>query len=143
MRQVGHERGGIVTEKIRTEGRLYGQLLYFFAGYTVTIKYVLPVGWAVIQRVAWTRYIYFWDAWWIFHLAVGFGLQQGKKGTWYWALALTLAELVIIAVKLSMYVMDPISSFWHINWLVNKSLLFVYFCFLLVWALRRDVREVY
>ena len=71
-----------MLEKIERQSGIFGKFLYFFAGYTLTIKYILPVSWALIQRVSLTTYIYFWDAWWIAHLLVGYGLAAGKKGIW-------------------------------------------------------------
>jgi len=125
------------------EAKIFGHWLYFFAVFTLTIKYILPIGWALRQQTSWETFIYFWDAWWIIHFAVGYGLIHQKRGVWKWALALAIAEIVIIVTKFVLYLQNPNLDFWHLSWLVNKVCLLVYFCVLLAWCFRSGVRERY
>lgn len=106
------------------------------------IKYVLPIAWVIRQKVPLTQYIYFWDAWWIVHVAVGFHFIRHTQGVWKWAVLLAIAEIGIIAVKLVSYLQHPNVDFWHLNWFINKSLLLFYFGVLLIWLLRKDVQQV-
>lgn len=121
--------------------KCFGYLLYFFAAFTLTIKYVLPVAWAVAQKAPLTAYIFFWDAWWIAHIAVGYGLLRPAKGIWVWAFLLALAEIVIIAVKLTLYFTQPFSDIWHVLWAVNKSMMLVYFVIFFGWLTHANVRK--
>ncbi|MBI4549937.1 MAG: hypothetical protein HY714_03320 [Candidatus Omnitrophica bacterium] len=120
---------------------IFGRWLYFFAAYTVTIKYLLPVLWAASKGMPLTTYVYFWDAWWIAHLAVGAGLIRRKKGIWFWAFLLTAAEIIIIVVKFVFYLQGPELTFWHLNWFVNKSFLLAYFTVLGLWLMRKETRD--
>ena len=121
---------------------LLGKTLYFFAFYTLTIKYFIPVGWAFHQNVPISSFIFFWDAWWIAHIAAGYGLTHLKKGVWVWAMILTLAEITIIMTKFTIYFAHPNFDFWHWLWLINKCLLLIYFFILMLWLVRRDVRQL-
>lgn len=120
---------------------IFGRLLYFFAAYTVLIKYLLPVAWALKNGEPPASYIYFWDAWWIAHLAVGAGLAGMKKGIWGWAFLLTAVEIIIIVVKFAFYLGEPALTFWHLNWFINKSLLLAYFTVLGLWLIKKETRE--
>ncbi len=124
------------------QSKIFGKLLYFFAGYTLVIKYILPVGWAVIQKAPMVTYIYFWDAWWVAHIIVGRGLALAKKGIWPWAFSLSVAEIIIIAVKFFFYLKFPNLDFWHVNWFVNKTFLLIYFSVLLAWLFKQETRKV-
>jgi hypothetical protein len=125
------------------QGLVLGRLLYFFAGYTLMIKYVIPVGWALRQGENWMTYIYFWDAWWIAHLLVGRGLISARRRIWLWALLLTAAEIIIIASKFVLLAMNPVTDMWHVMWFWNKAFLLVYFFGLGMWLLRADVRNYF
>lgn len=125
-----------------TESFLFGTGLYSFAAYTVIIKYVMPVAWAVMTRAPLDAYIYFWDAWWIAHIAVGYGLRGRKPGTWLWAFLLAAVEVIIITTKLVLFWRVPVLDFWRVNWLVNKSLLLVFFAVLLAWLAKKEVRAL-
>lgn len=131
-----------MSQSLQEKARTYGAILYFFAFYTLTIKYVLPVSWALLQGVPWTSFIYFWDAWWIAHIAVGFGLRL-KRNPFYWraALLLSVVEILIIAVKFALFLPNPNWDFWHLNWFINKSLMIVFFIVLLRWLLKKEVRS--
>jgi len=130
------------TLTLETQCAILGRLLYFFAFYTLTIKYFIPIGWAIHLSEPLTTYIFFWDAWWIAHIAVGYGLIHLRKGTWQWAMLLTLAEIIIIVSKFVLYYFNPNLDFWHWMWFVNKCFLLLYFLFLFIRLLRKDVRQV-
>jgi hypothetical protein len=51
-----------MLSKIEKQCFLFSRLLYFFAVYTVTIKYALPITWAVMNKAPFQTYIFFWDA---------------------------------------------------------------------------------
>lgn len=126
---------------IQSQARRFGLGLYFFAAFTLMIKYVFPVTWAFYKGAPLTAFIYFWDAWWIAHLYVGRGFLKRQKGVWRWALLLTVAEILIIAVKLLAFTRAPVLDFWRLSWFVNKSLMLVFFLWLFSWLLKKKVRE--
>ncbi len=128
--------------QIKEEARKFGFGLYFFAAFTLAIKYVIPIAWAIHKNTVLTSYIYFWDAWWIAHLYVGRGLLKAERGIWRWAFLLSLAEILIIAIKLAAYLRAPILDFWRLSWFVNKSLLLIFFLCLFPWLLKKQAREV-
>lgn len=121
---------------VERQAVLMGRLLYVSAAWTLAIKYLMPIGWALWLGEPLTRFIFFWDAWWVAHLAVGWGLVRGKRGIWIYALLLALAEIAIIATKLVLFVLEPAFDFWTANWFVNKCWLLVYFSFSLYWLSR-------
>ena len=130
------------ADRTTLEGSRFGRLLYFFAAWTLLIKYVLPVAWALSRKEPLSAYIFFWDAWWLAHLGVGWGLCRRRK-VWLWALFLSLAEIAIIGVKFVRFIRTPDLDFWHANWFVNKLFLLVYFIVLLGWLLKKKVRSFY
>ena len=131
------------TDPIKRRSMMFGYGLYFFAAWTFAIKYALPVGWALSRGEGWTTYIFFWDAWWIFHLIAGTGLVVNRNGIRIWALLLSLAEIIIIITKFVLFLPEPNWDFWHANWFVNKAVMLVFFCVLLAWLVRKDVRDFY
>jgi len=120
---------------------LMGQLLYLSAAWTLAIKYVLPIGWALWIGVPWMTFIRYWDAWWVAHLAVGWALMRVRRGVWVWALLLAVAEIAIIVPKLTLFLIHPHVDVWSANWFVNKCWLLALFSFSLVWLGRLEVRD--
>ncbi len=120
---------------------VFGRLLYFFAVYTVTIKYVIPVSAAFKEGMPWFHYVYFWDVWWLFHAIVGYHLTRMRAGIWVWAMLLAVAEIIIIGVKFVLFLNDPVWDIWHQLWFWNKLLLILYFFGLFVWLLLRGTRK--
>jgi hypothetical protein len=127
--------------RVEHQAVLMGRLLYLSAAWTVVIKYVLPIGWALWVGVPWMTFIRYWDAWWVAHLAVGRALTRVRRGVWVWALLLAVAEIAIIVPKLVLFLLHPHVDVWSANWFVNKCWLLAYFSFSLVWLGRWDVRE--
>ena len=80
-----------------------------------------------------------WDLWWVFHYLLAYWILKRKPGAWFFAMGVSLAELVIIVVKFFLFLQNPVFNFWSTNWVINKSLLLVYFTFLLSYLMRKDV----
>lgn len=126
---------------VERQAAFMGRLLYVSAAWTVAIKYVLPLLWALGSGAPLTTFILYWDAWWVAHMAVGWGLVRARRGIWIWALLLALVEIAIILAKLILFLRDPTFDFWTTNWFVNKCWLLAYFSFSLYWLSRPDVRR--
>ncbi|SHG08207.1 hypothetical protein SAMN04487965_3282 [Microbulbifer donghaiensis] len=103
--------------------------LFILAAWTVFIKYLLPVGFALAYGEPWSRHIY-WDAWPIIHVWVGWALLARPWYTYRLAIAVSLLEIVIICSLFARFLADPDWSTWRTNWFVNK--VFVLSCFILV-----------
>lgn len=126
--------------RVERQSALMGRLLYVSAAWTIAIKYALPIGWALWIGAPWTAFIFFWDAWWGAHLAVGWSLVRARRGVWVWALLLAAVEIAIIVPKLTLFLIHPIADVWRMSWFVNKCWLLAYFAFSLWWLMRHDVR---
>jgi len=120
--------------------RVMGRLLYAFAAWTVTIKFLLPMAWAAGRGEPLVTYIG-WDAWWVAHIVVGMGLTRRRRGVWPWAMLLAAVETVIITTKFALFLPNPTWDFWHTNWLVNKAFMLAYFAVSLWWLTRPPARE--
>lgn len=103
--------------------------LFFLAAWTLFIKYLFPVAYALAYGESWSSHIY-WDAWPIAHLWLGWALLARPRYTWALALAMSAMEIGIIASKFAWFLADPEWDIWRVNWFVNK--VFVLMGFILV-----------
>lgn len=110
-------------------------MLFLLAAWTVFIKYLFPVAFALAEGVQWHTYVY-WDLWPVAHVWLGWALLARP---WYaraLAIGMALVEIAIIVTLFSIFLADPEWSIWRTNWFVNK--VFVLSCFVLVlWAAMR------
>lgn len=120
--------------------KVFGKLLYLGAVWTLMIKYVLPISWALHEGGSWQRYIYFWDAWWIFHLYVGWGFLKNRN-VWWPAFLLSLAEIGVIGIKFFFFASEPNWDFWHLNWFINKCFLLALFMMLALCLLQPEAKK--
>ncbi|MDT8438309.1 MAG: hypothetical protein RQ729_04795 [Wenzhouxiangellaceae bacterium] len=103
--------------------------LFVLAAWSVFIKYIFPVAFALAEGVAPARYI-FWDLWPVAHVWLGWALLARPRYTRALAIGMAVVEIVIIATLFSIFLADPEWSIWRSNWFVNK--VFVITCFVLV-----------
>lgn len=104
-------------------------LLFVLAAWTVFVKYLFPVAFALAEGEAWTRWVY-WDLWPIAHVLLGRALLVRPPYVRALAIGMSIVEIVIIAIAFSVFLSDPEWSIWRTNWFVNK--VFVLACFVLV-----------
>lgn len=104
-------------------------MLFLLAAWTVFIKYLFPVAFALAEGVGWHTYIY-WDLWPIAHVWLGWALLARPRYTRALAIGMALVEIAIIVTLFSIFLADPEWSIWRTNWFVNK--VFVLSCFVLV-----------
>jgi hypothetical protein len=116
--------------------------LILLAAWTVTIKFLFPVAFALFEGAPLTTHIY-WDFWWVVHLWLAWALLRWPPYTRLLALAVSIAEIAIIVTKFAFLLAAPEWTIWTTNWFINK--LFVLACFLLLlpyMALQRRPRAV-
>jgi len=104
-------------------------MLFLLAAWTVFIKYLFPVAFALVEGIYWHTYIY-WDLWPIAHVWLGWALLTRPGYTRALAIGMALVEIAIIVTLFSTFLADPEWSIWRTNWFVNKA--FVLSCFVLV-----------
>lgn len=111
--------------------RFLAHFLFVLAAWTVFIKYLFPVAFAMAEGEALTRWVY-WDLWPIAHAWLGWALLSRPPWTRALAIGMAIIEIAIIVTAFSLFLADPEWSIWRTNWFVNK--VFVLACFVLVLA---------
>ncbi|HEX9593372.1 MAG TPA: hypothetical protein VGB12_08520 [bacterium] len=106
-----------------------GHFLYVLAAWTVTIKYLFPIGYSLWEGVPLTTYV-LWDLWWAVHLWLGWALLHWQRHTFALGVVVSLAEIAIVVTKLVGFLAAPEWTIWRTNWFINK--LFVLACFALL-----------
>jgi hypothetical protein len=114
--------------------------LIVLAAWTVTIKFLFPIGYALAYDMPITCHIY-WDFWWVIHLWLAFALLQWRSYTWLLAIGVSIAEITIIVTKFALFLAAPEWTIWTTNWFVNKLFVLACFCLMLPWFVlyRRDL----
>jgi hypothetical protein len=107
----------------------FAHFLCFLAAWTLVIKYAFPIAYALKEGVALTTYVY-WDLWWIAHLWLAWALVRQPPYTYWFALLVSMVEIVIIVTKFVIFLSAPEWTIWRTNWFINK--IFVLACFVLL-----------
>jgi hypothetical protein len=114
--------------------------LVVMATWTLVIKYLAPILYAVSERAA-GRPIegvpVMWDFWWVAHLALAFLLWRRHPRARSAGIVIAVAEIVIVTVKFVIYLRRPDLSFWRLLWFTNKVYVLAFFIVLLTVLLRR------
>ena len=103
--------------------------LFVLAAWTVVVKYLFPVTWAVVHGLPPATHVYL-DLWPVFHVWLGWALLARPRYLYALALVVALLEIGIVATKFAFFLMAPEWTIWTTNWFVNK--LFVLGCFVLM-----------
>lgn len=109
--------------------RFIAHFLILLAAWTVTVKFAFPIAYALAEGVPAGSYIW-WDFWWVAHLWLAWALLAQPRYTLALALGVSVAEIVIVVVKLASFLDAPEWTIWTTNWFINK--LFVLACFVLL-----------
>ena len=105
--------------------------LFVLAAWTLVIKYVFPMAYAMAEGVPILTYV-FWDFWWVVHIWLGWSLLHWRRDTYAAAIGVSVVEIAIIATKFVSFLSAPQWTIWRTNWFINK--IFVLTCFvLLLW----------
>jgi len=111
-------------------------LLFVLAAWTLFIKYLFPVAFALVAGEPLARYVY-WDLWPLAHLWLGWALLARPRYTRVLAIGMSLAEIAIILTLLALFLSDPEWTIWRTNWFVNKVFVLTAFVLVLATALLR------
>ena len=109
--------------------RFLADSLFVLAAWTLVIKYVFPVAYALNEGVPFLTYV-MWDFWWVAHIWLGWALIARPRYTFALALVTSVVEIVIVVTKFVVFLSEPQWDIWHTNWFINKC--FVLACFILL-----------
>ncbi len=111
--------------------RFLADFLFVLAGWTLVIKYIFPVWYALHYGEPAMTYV-MWDFWWVAHLWLGWALIRQPGYTFRLAIVVSVVEIVIVVTKFWMFLSAPQWDIWRTNWFINK--VFVLACFVLLLA---------
>ncbi len=111
-------------------------LLFVLAAWSIFIKYLFPIAFALAEGEALTRYI-FWDLWPIAHVWLGWALLTRPSYTRWLAIIMSVVEIIIIVSMFTWFLSDPDWSIWRTNWFINKVFVLTAFALILVTVIRR------
>jgi hypothetical protein len=114
--------------------RFLAHFLFILAAWTVVIKYLFPMGYALAEGVPLATYV-FLDFWPVAHVWVGWLLLHWSRWTVPVALVVSVAEIVIVVTKLAVFLSAPQWTIWRTNWFINKLFVLAVFVLLLGWLL--------
>jgi hypothetical protein len=109
--------------------RFLAHFLFLLAAWTVVIKYLFPMAYALAEGIPIGTYV-FLDFWPVVHVWVGWALLRWQRYSYALALTVSVVEIVIVVTKLALFLQAPEWTIWHTNWFINK--LFVLACFALL-----------
>lgn len=114
--------------------RFFAHFLFILAAWTIVIKYVFPVAYALQNELPIGTHVYL-DAWPVVHIWLGWSLLNWQRYTFHFAVGISVAEIAIVVSKFVLFLASPEWTIWRTNWFINK--LFVLGCFvmLLTWLL--------
>jgi len=116
--------------------RFLAHLFVVLVAWTIFIKYLFPVGFALASNEPWATYIY-WDLWPAAHLWLAWALLAKPRYTRLLAIGMSVVEIVIISTLFSWFLAEPEWSILGTNWFVNKVFVLVGFVLVLGTALFR------
>jgi hypothetical protein len=103
--------------------------LFILAAWTVVIKYLFPMAYALSEGNPVLTYVYL-DFWPVVHVLVGWSLLNWNRYTFALAGVVSVAEIVIVVSKFVLFLAQPEWTIWRTNWFINK--IFVLACFILL-----------
>ena len=116
--------------------RFFAHFLFVLSAWTLTIKWILPIVWAVEENTALTAYIW-WDFWWVVHIWLACSLLFGSRYLLSFVYIVSVLEIGIVVTKFGLFFGDPEWTIWTMNWFVNKVFVLLLFVMLLTHALIR------
>ena len=110
--------------------------LFVLAAWTVVIKYLFPVAWALAHGLTPATHVYL-DFWPIAHVWLGWALLARPRYTYMLALVVAILEIGIVVTKFVLFLGEPEWTIWTTNWFVNKVFVLGGFCLMLGHLLAR------
>jgi hypothetical protein len=84
----------------------FAHFLFILAAWTLIIKYVFPMSYALVEGVPILTYVY-WDFWWVVHIWLGWSLLHWRRYTYAAAVGVSVVEIAIIATKFVSFLSAP------------------------------------
>ena len=105
--------------------------LVILAAWTLVIKFIFPISYAILEEVSWSTYV-MWDFWWVAHLWLAWAFLVQWRYLYPVAYIISVLEVLIISFKFYFFLGNPDWTIWTANWFINK--IFVLSCFLLIFG---------
>lgn len=131
VRGVGSSRPLFVTASVLG--------LVVMATWSLVIKYLAPVLWAVAESEAGRDVAavpVMWDFWWVAHLWLAWLLWRGHRLVFAAGLVIAVVEIVIVVVKFFFFLQAPEWTFWKLLWFTNKMYVLAFFVVFLIGMFR-------
>ena len=80
--------------------------LIVLAAWTLTIKFVFPVAFALADGLPIATHIY-WDFWWVVHLWLAWALLNWRSYSYVLAIGVSVVEILIIVTKFGFFLAAP------------------------------------
>jgi len=110
--------------------------LIVLAAWTVTIKFLFPIAYALAYGLPLGAHIY-WDFWWVVHLWLAWALLRWRAYTFALAIGVAAVETLIVVTKLTLFLAAPEWTIWTTNWFINKLFVLLVFCLMLPYFVLR------
>lgn len=104
------------------------------ACWTLTVKFLLPLGFALAEGVSPATHV-MWDFWWVAHLFLAWALVRRPPYLFAVGVLIAAIEIVIVVTKFALFLPDPDWTIWTMNWFVNKVFVLGCFSLMLPWLL--------
>ncbi len=114
--------------------RFFAHFLFILAAWTLVIKYVFPIAYAIQSDLPLGTFVYL-DLWPVVHVALGWSLLHWGRYTFEFAVGVAAAEIVIVVSKFVLFLASPEWTIWRTNWFINKIFVLGCFVMLLTWLL--------
>ena len=114
--------------------------LFVLAAWTVVIKYLFPVAWALAHGLPPATHVYL-DFWPVAHVWLGWAMLARPRYTYLLALVVAVLEIGIVGTKFVLFLGAPEWTIWTTKWFVNKFFVLGCFCLMLGHLLAR--RQAY
>ena len=109
--------------------RFFAHFLFLLAAWTLLIKYVFPIAWAINYGEPLLTHV-MWDFWWVAHIWLGWAFLNWQRYTFALAIGVSLVEIIIVVSKFILFLSEPDWTIWTTNWFINK--VFVLACFIMI-----------
>ena len=121
-----------LARRVMPASRFFAHFLFILAAWTLVIKYVFPMAFAVHHDLPAMTHVYL-DLWPVVHVWVGWSLLRWQPYTFWFAVGVAVLEIVIIVSKFSIFLAAPEWSIWRTNWFINKIFVLSCFVMMLTW----------
>ena len=115
--------------------RFLADFLFVLAAWTLVIKYIFPMAYALSEGVPLLTYV-MWDFWWVAHIWLGWALIWRPRYTLALAVVVSVVEIIIVVTKFALFLAEPEWDIWRTNWFINKCFVLACFILLLGYVLR-------